>query len=184
MSAKEKHALRESLGLKDEDRVLIFPAELSKRKNQMWLMKTLEPLFKKDSRYHLLLPGKDSLNGKCQKLAQDLDLESQVHFLGFRTDIPELLQISDIAVSSARQEGLPVNLIEVAMLGLPIVATDCRGNRDICILVGGVIVECGDSDTFLKSVAQNCTKTNMIIDYGVSAIRTKMSKIYYGESGK
>ncbi|MBR5939528.1 glycosyltransferase family 4 protein [Candidatus Saccharibacteria bacterium] len=134
LTKKEKAELRESLGLSSEDKVLIFPAELSKRKNQMWLIKTLEPMFKSDNKLHLLLPGKDSLNGKCQALAKKLGVDKQVHFLGFRNDIPNLLQISDIAVSSARQEGLPVNLMEAAFWGLPIVATDCRGNRDVCLL--------------------------------------------------
>ena len=140
MSVKEKSVLRKSLGLKDDDKVLIFPAELSKRKNQMWLIKTFEPLFKNDKTYHLLLPGKDSLNGECQKFVKDLGLEKQIHFLGFRNDIPELMQISDMAVSSARQEGLPVNLIEAAILELPIVATDCRGNRDVCKDAGGAVI--------------------------------------------
>ena len=36
-----------------------------------------------------------------------------------------------MAVSSSRQEGLPVNIMESMYVGLPIIATDCRGNRDL-----------------------------------------------------
>lgn len=180
LSTKEKHALRESLGLKDDDKVLIFPAEISKRKNQTWLIKALEPLFKKDERYHLLLPGKDSLNGKCQRLVEELGLEKQVHFLGFRGDVLELLQISDVAVSSAKQEGLPVNLIEAAMVGLPIVATDCRGNRDVCKKVDGVIIKQGDVDALLKSFfeIQNCVVEKRGIDYSLEYVRARMKTVY------
>lgn len=152
MTAKEKTALRKELELDKMDKVLIYPAELSKRKNQMWLMKALEPLFRTDRSYHLLLPGKDSLNGKCQKLAIELGLEKQIHFLGFRNDISELLQISDVSISSAKQEGLPVNLIEAAFAGLPIVATDCRGNRDVCKTVNGIIVAQGDAKALVEGV--------------------------------
>ena len=183
LSAKEKHALRESLGLTDEDKVLIFPAELSKRKNQMWLINTLATLFKDDDNYHLLLPGKDSLNGKCQRLARSLGLEKQVHFLGFRRDIPELMQISDIAVSSAKQEGLPVNLIEAAMAGLPIVATDCRGNKDVCERVGGAFFGLKDDPGFIKGVKTllrdeiilNDLKAN---DFYIAFVLNKMRRIY------
>lgn len=180
MSAKEKLALRKKLGLKEDDKVLIFPAELSKRKNQMWLIKTLEPLFKEDKKYHLLLPGKDSLNGKCQKLAKDLGLEKQIHFLGFRNDIPELMQISDVAVSSARQEGLPVNLIEAAMLGLPIIATDCRGNRDVCEKVGGAILSIDKQfiDFLLNDVYSKPVFPN---DYSNDSVGKLMCSIYDGE---
>ena len=188
LSAKQKSELRKSLRLKDDDKVLIFPAELSKRKNQMWLIKTLQPLFKKDESYHLLLPGKDSLNGKCQKLAKKLDLEKQVHFLGFRDDIVDLLQISDVAVSSAKQEGLPVNLMEAAFLGLPIVATDCRGNRDVCGTTKQIIVKFGESNDFINSIMNFCDSADKakkngecklsIEQYNMDSVGRMMGEIY------
>lgn len=132
LNVKEKHVLRESLGLKDDDKVLICVGRLDKNKNQGFLIRAMKELIVKDEKYQLLLVGPDELNGKYQKLADKLGVSGNVKFLGFRQDIPELLQISDIAVSSSKREGLPVNLIEAAMVGLPIVATDCRGNRDVC----------------------------------------------------
>ncbi len=131
MSSADKAALRTALGLKDTDFVMIYPAELSKRKRQMWLIKALKDTLLANPSMHLLLPGKDSLNGQCQALVNELHLEKNVHFLGFRKDIPRLLTISNVAVSAARQEGLPVNIMEAMYLGLPVVATNCRGNADL-----------------------------------------------------
>lgn len=131
MTEEEKLELRESLGLKKDDFVMIYPAEISKRKRQEWLINSISNLLKANNNIHLLLPGQDSLNGKCQKLVKQLNLEDQIHFLGYRKDIPKLLKISDLAVSSASQEGLPVNIMEAMYVGLPIVASDCRGNRDL-----------------------------------------------------
>jgi glycosyltransferase EpsD len=54
-----------------------------------------------------------------------------VDFLGYRNDICRLLQISDLFVSCSRREGLPVSIIEAMAVGLPIIATDIRGNRDL-----------------------------------------------------
>lgn len=131
MTKEEKHELRKSLGLKDDDFVMIYPAELSKRKRQIWLINTISNLLKEHNDIHLLLPGRDSLNGECQKLVDQLNLNKQIHFLGFRKDIPKLLMISNLALSSANQEGLPVNIMEAMYVGLPIVASNCRGNRDL-----------------------------------------------------
>lgn len=177
LSAKEKHELRASLGLKDDDFVMIFPAELSKRKNQMWLIKTLKPAFDEDKKKHLLLPGKDSLNGKCQKLAKKLGLESQVHFLGFRTDIDKLLKISDLAVSSSKQEGLPVNLIEAAFCDLPIVATDCRGNRDIC---KSTLDKASTSEEWSNGISDHMQYYNnsILSDTTIQSVFNKMASIY------
>lgn len=178
LTAKQKHELRKSLGLKDDDFVMIFPAELSKRKNQMWLIETLKPIFYENKSAHLLLPGRDSMGGQCQKLAKKLGVDSQVYFLGFRKDISELLQISDLAVSSAKQEGLPVNLIEASFIDLPIVATDCRGNRDLTKNATN------DEADFIKMIKNSMNsvsqKTNIKTqDFTLENVSQKMKTIYF-----
>lgn len=131
MTKKEKKELRESLGLKEDDFVLIFPARLDKNKNQGFLINAMEELVKEHSNIHLLLPGKDELNGYYQNMTKEKNLENNIHFLGFRTDIPQLMKISDVAVSSSLREGLPVNVLEAFACGLPVVALNCRGMSDL-----------------------------------------------------
>ena len=152
---KQKKDLRKSLGIKEKDFVMIYSAELLERKRQVWLIKTLENVLKDNSNFHLLLPGNDSMNGKCQKLTNELNLNSQIHFLGFRDDISKLLKISDLAVSSSKQEGLPVNVMEAIYCGLPIVATDCRGNKDLVTnKKNGYIIPLNDSKEFCKRIIE------------------------------
>lgn len=153
MTDKEKLDLRKSLGLKKDDFVMIYPAELLPRKRQIWLINTLSELLKENSNFKLLLPGKDSMNGACQKLVSKLNLDDQIKFLGFRKDIPQLLRISDLALTSSKQEGLPVNVMEAIYCGLPVVATNCRGNRDL-IEDGknGYVVELNDSAEFCNKI--------------------------------
>jgi glycosyltransferase EpsD len=151
MTAAQKLALRKSLGLKKDDYVLIYAAELSKRKRQLWLINTLRELIAENPKIHLLLPGKDSLHGKLQKHVTKIGLENNIHFLGFRQDIPQLLAISKLAVSSAAQEGLPLNILEAMFAGLPIVATDCRGISDLASTSAYVsLVQLDDKNSFEK----------------------------------
>ena len=131
MSAEEKHELRASLGLKDDDFVMIFPARLDKNKNQGFLIECMPELIKDNPKIHLLLPGQDELNGKYQRQAKELGVEKNVHFLGRRDDIPQLLKISDLAVSSSRREGLPVNILEAIYMQKRVVALQCRGIKEI-----------------------------------------------------
>lgn len=190
MSNKEKNELRESLGLKADDFVMIYPAELSVRKNQEWLINSIKDLIINNFNIHLLLPGRDNLNGKIQLLVKTLGLEKNIHFLGFRNDIPKLLMISDIAISSSKQEGLPVNIMEAMYLGLPIIATDCRGNRDLVENgKNGFIIDTGDSNMLnlcinklYKSIGDKeiFKKHNqeLIKNYLLSNILIDMKKIY------
>lgn len=193
MTKKEKKDFRRSLGLKEEDFIMIYPAELSRRKNQKWLIETTEEIIKKHSNIHLLLPGKDSLNGELQELVKKLGLDQNIHFLGFRKDIPKLLQISDIAVSASKQEGLPVNILEAMFVSLPIIATDCRGNRDLIEdNVNGFIVKQLDHKTFtdkiliLYSNKERYQKmqegsSEKINEYLLDNTMKYMKKIYRGE---
>lgn len=153
MTEEEKEEYRKTLGLKKEDFVMIYPAEILPRKRQVWLIKTLKNTLLQNSNFKLLLPGKDSMNGKCHKLIKKLKLENQIQFLGFRKDIPKLITISDLAVTSSMQEGLPVNVMEAMQVGLPIVATACRGNRDL-IKDGknGFVVKINDKKTFIEKI--------------------------------
>lgn len=190
MTKKEKLELRKSLGLKEKDFVMIYPAELNKNKNQLMLINAMRNLVKEHKDIHLLLPGKDSYNGYYHKVVEELDLENNVHFLGFRKDIPKLLKISDVAVASSRREGLPVNILEAMYVGLPVIATDCRGQRDL-VKNGknGFLIGQDDSNGFIKSVKKiykdnkdnnEMLKYNqeIIKDFVIKSIVSEMKKIY------
>lgn len=195
MTKSEKLELRKSLGLKENDFVLIYPAEISKRKRHIWLINTISPLLRENRHIHLLLPGSDSLNGKAHALTKKMGLTDQIHFLGYRKDIPKLLKVSDISLSAASQEGLPVNIMEAMYVGLPIVATDCRGNRDL-VKDGknGYLVDLGDKKGFvddinkvyLKKETEKFGKNNKIFikNYLINAIVNKIDLIYFNRKKK
>lgn len=189
MSEKEKNDLRSFLNIDKDDIVLIYPAELSKRKNQMWLLETLKNYLNENKNVKLLLPGNDILNGKCQKYVKDNKMDNCL-FLGFRKDIPKLLKISDISVTSSVQEGLPVNILEAMYVGLPIVATDCRGQRDLIINgKNGYIVLHKDKDRFIKCLDELIHNDNerkimgiesrkIVNDYLLDKVISELEKIY------
>ena len=182
MTAKEKHDLRESLGLKDDEFVMIFPARLDKNKNQGFLIKCMPELIKENPKIHLLLPGQDELNGKYQSLAKKLNVDDNVHFLGKRDDVPRLLKISDLAVSSSKREGLPVNLLEALESYLPIIALNCRGCNDILNNTNNKILTSNNRHEMIKAIQDhedNKSKTNNIEAFTVEKTIKALSEIYF-----
>lgn len=156
MSPIEKTKLRRSIGLKDSDFVIIYVAELLKRKDQTWLIKTLSKELTSNQDMHLLLVGADSMGGKLQELVGTLGLDRQVHFTGYRRDVPQLMKISNLAVSTSIQEGLGLNLIEAMAAGLPLVVSDNRGHRDaVKGLDCASIVQLGDAESFIDGIKQS-----------------------------
>lgn len=159
---EEKMDLKNKLGIHNDETVLIYAAELSKRKNQEMLLNVINLLKKDNKNVKLLLPGLDSMKGKYQKKAKMLNIENEVEFLGYRNDVNYLMQIADIAVSTSRQEGLPVNIIEGMMRGIPVIATNCRGNRDL-IKDGknGFLIELDDENAYKEAIERLIQDKNL-----------------------
>lgn len=184
MSETERHDLRRSLGIKDNDFVIIYVAELSKRKNQGMLIKAIKEVINEgNDNIKVLLAGKDSLNGKYQKIVERYNMQENVKFLGFRNDIPQLMKISNLCVSTSKQEGLPVNIMEAMLCGIPIIATDCRGNRDLIQNgINGYIIKINDVEELANKITvaiQNRdTIKNDMNEYCLEIVKTKMKEVY------
>ena len=185
MSNEEKHKLRESLELKDDDFVLIQVGELNKNKNQIMAINAMKNLVKENPKIHLLLVGKGKLEEFYRQKIKKYNLQQNVHLLGYRTDIPNLMKISNVLLSLSYREGLPVNVIEGMMCKLPIIATDCRGNRDL--IKSDNALKVTDISSLVSTIKKinNCTDHSKIYKeislYNTYNIKEKIKKIYEGK---
>lgn len=120
---------RKELGLSIDTVVIISVGELNANKNHIQALKALSKLTKTNFQY--LIVGNGESEQKLKKAVNELMLQDKVSFLGFRGDVPELLAASDAFILTSRREGLPKAVLEAMAVGLPIIATDVRGNRDL-----------------------------------------------------
>jgi len=150
---EKKRIMRKEYGFKEEDFILFYAAELNHNKHQDLLINVVNILKDRIPNIKLLLAGNGPLEGQYKRQVEQLNLGRYVDFLGYRDDIPSLLAMSDVVVASSRREGLPVNIMEAMATGLPIVATDVRGHRDLIINgENGYIVGLDDIEGFAKSI--------------------------------
>lgn len=126
-----RNKYRAELGIDKDDVLLIYVAELLKNKNQSYLFSVLQQLSLSGKSVKLLLVGPDHSNGHFNKLAKKMGIDEKVIFTGWRNDIGELLNASDIYVASSIREGFGINLVEAMYCGLPVVAVNNRGHRAI-----------------------------------------------------
>lgn len=131
MSAEEKNKFKERLGFQNNDFIIIQVGELNKNKNQLMSIKAMREVVKEKQNIHLLLVGEGKLEKFYMEKIQKYNLQNNVHLLGYRDDIQKLLRISNLLLSLSFREGLPVNVIEAMSCKLPIIVTNCRGNRDL-----------------------------------------------------
>lgn len=131
LTAEGKIEFRKNLGIKEDDIVFSYVAELNKNKNQILLINTIKELKKENDNIKLLLVGPGPLHNYYNEVIQKDNLQDNVKLLGKRLDINEVLSITDIYLASSIREGLPVNIMEAMYKGLPIIATDNRGHREL-----------------------------------------------------
>jgi glycosyltransferase EpsD len=185
-----KGKVRAKYGYNPNDFVLFYAAELSHRKNHELLIKVANKLKGEIPNLKLILAGEGELFEDCLEKSKKLQLDNIIDFLGYRTDIKELILTADMAVSSSRQEGLPVNIMEAMAVGLPVVVTNSRGNRDLVENnENGYVVEIDEVDEFADSILLLYNSGNkrkemgqsslkLIKNYSLEKVMDKMSKIY------
>ena len=123
----DRNAKRRSLGLSPTDIILINIGRINAAKGQEYLIKAVGRLTKRYPNLKLLIVGDIygdwKLVERLKSLIHQSQLEEHVQLLGSRTDIPELLAISDVFVFPSLHEAQPVALLEAMAAGLPIVAS-------------------------------------------------------------
>ena len=134
-------SLRNQLGLRPQDWLLVYAAEFSGRKSQVVLLRALAelPRIMADElpgRVVLLLAGQGDKLAECKQLAAQLGLLAEggpvrAVFPGQCNDMPLWYAAADAAVSASRSEGLPFNIMEAMYAGLPVVASAVKGHVDL-----------------------------------------------------
>lgn len=183
---EKKNKKRAELGLNENDFVVIMIAELNENKNQIQLIKAMELLKDRYPNIKALSVGEGE---KLQDLMEEVKLrklENNISFLGFRNDINELINVSDIGILLSYREGLPRNLMELMANGKRVIATNIRGNRDIvsddCI---GSLVDIDDFTATAKAIEKyylNLVDEEKILDkamkYDLSRVLKDLKNIY------
>ena len=123
---KEKCRLLE---IPDDKFILLSVGELQKRKNHKIVIDALGKI--KNTDIYYIIAGQGALKKHYEKMIKSYGLEQNVKLLGYRTDIDELCQIADCFVHTAFHEGLSVALLEAMASGLPIIASNVRGVKDL-----------------------------------------------------
>ena len=133
-------AKRTELGLRSEDFAVLTIGDINANKNHVVLIRALALL---PQNVKLIIAGEGELRGELENLSRKLGVANRVMFLGFRGDVPALLEACDLFCLPSKREGLPVSLIEALACGVPALSSSARGCRDVfgassndCIVVG------------------------------------------------
>lgn len=180
--------IREALGVSDTDVVCISMGDLIPRKNYETALKALGKC--KNKNIHYWICGQGPELNTLNEIVRKENITDRVHFLGFRTDVKELLKAADIFLFTTLQEGMPRSMMEAMASGLPCIASKIRGNVDLLEEgIGGYLVETRDiisiSEKIDKLVENSMIRKQMgirnlerIKNFDIKEVKKVICKIY------
>ena len=145
----DREAKRAELGLPENAIAIVSAGILNKNKNNRVIIEALGLLENKNVYY--VVCGEGDEEAELRALAESLGVSNRVLFLGFRTDMKQIMLACDIFAMPSFREGVPRALLEAMDLGLPCIGTRTRGIRE---LIGNDKLLCGGAkpDEFAAAI--------------------------------
>jgi len=187
----KRNELLNEINVKDDAILLISVGELNTNKNNSVIIEALRKL--NNSCIHYLLCGVGDKECELKNKVKEYGLEKNVHFLGYRNDIPQLLKSSDVYLLPSYREGLSRSLMEAMGAGLPCIVSEIRGNVDLIQEgVDGFLRAPNDSEGFAEAInilasdkelreKMKISNLETIKKFDVENVKKEMKKIYEEE---
>lgn len=122
---------RARLGLGDNAIVVGTAIRLTAQKDPLQIIEVFARAHQQNPALHLAILGDGELRDAVKQAIYEYGIEQAVTCYGYRTDASQLMAAFDVVMMASTAEGLPYTLLEAEAVGVPIVATDVEGIRDV-----------------------------------------------------
>lgn len=176
--ASTSSTVRGRWGYNRDNIVFTTVANLRAEKGIQFLIEAIPTVLQKHPNARFLLVGSDWMGGVLQDRCKRLGIEHVVTFAGFRRDIRDIYEASDVAVLPSLDEGLPICLIEAMSMELPIIATAVSGVPELVVDgTTGFLVPSGDSEKLAEAIINVLENTKLRKQMGQAA-RDRVCKVF------
>jgi glycosyltransferase involved in cell wall biosynthesis len=145
---------RASLGVAPGEQLITMIAELNRNKRPVEVIEAFARSGAAEHA-HLVSLGYGDLREACEQVAARLGVRDRVHLLGYVPDVRPYVLGSAATVLYSAREGVPRSSLESLAMGVPVIASDIRGNRDLAATGGGWLA--ANSDELARALAEAVT---------------------------
>ena len=137
------------LGAKPDAPLFVVVGEINRNKRHADAIRALALMRHPGAQMALIGPGDPS---RLRALATGLGVSDRVVFAGFVQDVRPLVGGATALVLPSKREGLARSIMEALALGVPVVASTARGNRELVGSDRGFVVPIGDVDGIAQAL--------------------------------
>jgi glycosyltransferase involved in cell wall biosynthesis len=124
---------RSELGIPESFKVIGTVTRLREEKGNEYFIRAIPATLREFPNLIFIIAGDGPLREKLEKLARHLNISDNLKFLGFRSDVVDLLSIFDITIIASLSEGFPLSLVEAMSIGNPIITTRVGGMKEVAL---------------------------------------------------
>jgi glycosyltransferase involved in cell wall biosynthesis len=151
----ERKQQRAMMKFDDETFVAGVVARFSPQKGHHYLIDAARILKKKQTGGKILLIGVGDLENEIRELVSRYSLDDYVMFYGQALAVHQVLQTLDCFILPSLWEGMPLALLEAMASGIPVVATDVAGTREVIKHgVNGLLIPPRDPEAIAEAFKQ------------------------------
>lgn len=169
----DKSEYRQKLGLDENDFVILVLAELNKNKNHIQLIKAMNLLKDNYPNIKAIFAGAGPLEEEIKNQIKENGLEDKISLLGWRNDVKELINSSDVVGLFSKREGLGKCLLEAMICGKCVIATNTRGPRELIEQdINGFMFEIGDVENTAKYIEKIYVDNKLRFEFEERVVNT------------
>ncbi len=129
--AEQGDKLRKELNIPDNSIVLLAVGRMVAVKNYPFLIDVFQRLKKDCPLCHLVFCGEGEQRSELEFYAEKKNLLSHITFLGYRSDVANIMRLANIFIQTSVREGLPNTVLEALATGVPVVASNVGGTHEV-----------------------------------------------------
>jgi glycosyltransferase involved in cell wall biosynthesis len=156
---QQKGRARAAIGIPGERRVILMVGALDPRKRHGLALTTLAPLLRQ-GKTQVLIAGQGPERHAIEVLCRRLGVSDAIQLLGFVADVTPLYAAADVFVQASALEGLPQTIVQAIAAGLPVIATEVDGVREVASHPPHVTILPPDGQGLLAAVRARLSATD------------------------
>jgi glycosyltransferase involved in cell wall biosynthesis len=150
-----------------------------KQKNVINTVEAAINVCQESSKINFVFIGDGEHFGICKRMVKKAGLEDRILLPGWQNNILDWLIGFDVFLLFSKWEGLPISILEAMSVGLPIIASDIKGNNELVNSRNGYIISVNDIDKLIQLLTTLSEKKKELINKGkfsMKIIKEKFSK--------
>jgi len=143
--------------------IILSTGRLTEQKGFKYLIAGAKDVINEKRHVHFFIAGKGKSEDELKAMVKQNGLCANIHFLGFRKDVPALLKGADLFILPSLYEGMPNSVMEAMAYGVPVISTDVNGVRELMVdKEHGLIIPAAKPEEIKRALNELITQNSLL----------------------